>query len=436
LNVNVLSIPAPTLLDIPATITVTVSDTLCFDLLAQDTMNFNDTLSILPYSNTFDFAGTFVQPQYNSLTSEYYYDDFNDSIGYTVSMIDFFNVGNVYSAVGDVALRFCWVVGCDDAYIQEFDFNYMAFSTVCSSDTISDSSYIYVDITPAPVSLDIPDSVILAMDSSYCIYFLAMDTVNALDTLAIEINSTNGFDFQNTFVQPQYNSNTNEYYYNDFNNIPGNVLSMSGYSDSGYVFTAVNTVGLKFCWTVGCFDVQTENYDISYMASSTICGSDSVFDTSHIVIDIPITAKQEIPNVFTPNGDNILGGLDEYNLGNDYYRLTPYDPQSIPNTTSNTNSPTIMFKDVCYDSMEVLKIFNRWGQLVFESTDPYFQWDGTDLSGSDCGSGSYLVIIKGSYGRTLNPDPVTGDLIPIENEYFNDDPDFPDKQYWIQLIRD
>ena len=53
----------------------------------------------------------------------------------------------------------------------------------------------------------------------------------------------------------------------------------------------------------------------------------------------------ELPNVFTPNGDE----LNKYFMAN------------------NRNNAVKQIN---------LKVFNRWGELVYETTDPNFQWDG------------------------------------------------------------
>ena len=115
------------------------------------------------------------------------------------------------------------------------------------------------------------------------------------------------------------------------------------------------------------------------MAYSTVCASDTTFKTAHVEIDPPIANPQPIPNTFSPNGDEV----------NDYFQLTPFD----------INDPSTKYDDPCFDEM-VVTIFNRWGQKVFESTDPGFKWDGTkDGNGSSmCKPGSYMVIIKGTFG--------------------------------------
>ena len=85
-------------------------------------------------------------------------------------------------------------------------------------------------------------------------------------------------------------------------------------------------------------------------------------DSCDFVIDVECSDELEIPNVFTPNGDGTndvwnLNGIDEY-------------PDAI------------------------VQVFNRWGDVVFESsvgyTDP---WDGT-YNGTDVPVATYYYIIK------------------------------------------
>lgn len=70
----------------------------------------------------------------------------------------------------------------------------------------------------------------------------------------------------------------------------------------------------------------------------------------------------ELPNVFTPSADGI----------NDLYH------------------PFLPYKFV--ESIH-LQVFNRWGNLVFETTDPDINWDGTYLnSGEPLSDGTYFYI--------------------------------------------
>lgn len=70
-----------------------------------------------------------------------------------------------------------------------------------------------------------------------------------------------------------------------------------------------------------------------------------------------------IPNVFTPNGDG----------ENDYFWV------QVPGTLSE-----------CLD----LKIYNRWGQMVFKSYGGVTTWDGKNATGKDVPDGTYLYTIE------------------------------------------
>jgi gliding motility-associated-like protein len=70
----------------------------------------------------------------------------------------------------------------------------------------------------------------------------------------------------------------------------------------------------------------------------------------------------ELPNVFTPNGDNINELFVSLNLNNVVQKVD-------------------------------MKIFNRWGQLVFETDDPAINWDGSyKKTSTKVPSGVYYYI--------------------------------------------
>lgn len=111
-----------------------------------------------------------------------------------------------------------------------------------------------------------------------------------------------------------------------------------------------------------------------------ITSMDSVFNESLItdtfcVENCPV---YELPNVFTPDGDGI----------NDTFHPFPYK----------------FVQDID------IKIFNRWGNLVFETSDPDVGWDGTNrLTKLDCSDGVYYYVctvneiyLQGIVPRDLN----------------------------------
>lgn len=101
--------------------------------------------------------------------------------------------------------------------------------------------------------------------------------------------------------------------------------------------------------------------------------TDSNDELDSVVIRITISeSKLEFPNAFSPNGDGI----------NDVYKAKP-GYRSI----------------VSFHAY----IFNRWGQKLYEWTDPAGGWDGT-YNGSDVKQGTYFVLVKakGADGREYN----------------------------------
>ncbi|MFA6924070.1 MAG: gliding motility-associated C-terminal domain-containing protein [Bacteroidales bacterium] len=83
--------------------------------------------------------------------------------------------------------------------------------------------------------------------------------------------------------------------------------------------------------------------------------------TNKICLDIDSCSLYKLPNVFTPNDDGF----------NDYYRPFPYKfVQKID-----------------------LKIYNRWGNVVFQTSNPDIMWDGKDQHTKlKCSDGVYYYV--------------------------------------------
>ena len=73
----------------------------------------------------------------------------------------------------------------------------------------------------------------------------------------------------------------------------------------------------------------------------------------------------ELPNVFTPNGDG-------------------YNDFLVPMGESSNNPKSTV------DHID-LTIINRWGKILFTTSDPDINWDGNDQNnGKPCGDGVYF----------------------------------------------
>ena len=79
------------------------------------------------------------------------------------------------------------------------------------------------------------------------------------------------------------------------------------------------------------------------------------------VIEVKKLVGVSLPSAFTPNGD---GFNDDYYVG--AYQITTFN----------------------------LQIFNRWGQMVYETSNPDFKWDGTGPDGRPVQEGVYVYVMK------------------------------------------
>ena len=113
------------------------------------------------------------------------------------------------------------------------------------------------------------------------------------------------------------------------------------YQECSYIITQLENV------IVGCFALTvTDTAGNESALSDTTC-----FDYDECI-------RYELPNIFTPNGDEL----------NDFFISFPY-------------------KNIFEVDMT---IYNRWGRAVFRTKDPDIHWDGTDsLSHQPCSDGQY-----------------------------------------------
>jgi gliding motility-associated-like protein len=102
-------------------------------------------------------------------------------------------------------------------------------------------------------------------------------------------------------------------------------------------------------------------------------GNQSIPSQAVCVKNCPIF---ELPNAFTPNGDG----------QND--RFTPFRSRFIE---------TIDFK-----------VFNQWGQVVFNTSDPQINWNGTNNSGKNVSDGVYFYTGEAYESQGATPIVLSG----------------------------
>ncbi|MBI2967959.1 MAG: gliding motility-associated C-terminal domain-containing protein [Bacteroidetes bacterium] len=138
--------------------------------------------------------------------------------------------------------------------------------------------------------------------------------------------------------------------------VPGDLYNVIGTItvSSDTFFTYFNPSSIAGCYAVVALDTFN---------------NESPFSNVSCIDNCPVYT---LPNVFTPDGNNI----------ND--RFTPFPYKYI-------------------EKVDVI-IFNRWGQVVFETTDPDILWDGKHQStGKDCTTGVYYYLCKVTEKRLYGP---------------------------------
>jgi gliding motility-associated-like protein len=129
-------------------------------------------------------------------------------------------------------------------------------------------------------------------------------------------------------------------------------------ADTGQNFSYVWSTGET---TQSVDKTEAGDYYVDISVPGEICFTTQNFNVIVDTCYVPLT----LPNVFTPNGDGVNDGWQPFIIGN-------------------------------FDEFEIL-VYNRWGTLVYKTTDPAFVWDGKNLAGKMVSDGVYFYIAKTKY---------------------------------------
>ena len=156
----------------------------------------------------------------------------------------------------------------------------------------------------------------------------------------------------------------------NFSNTSSSTSSITGTSSITSVWSFGNGTTRTTTTSVGTSAIYSQpgTYTVTMFASKGSCS-----DTVYKVIRVDIPSKLEVPNVFTPNGDN----------SNDIFFIK----------AANLTEITAL-------------IYDRWGNKVYELTTDKgnIAWDGKNLTGKESPDGTYFYIItaKGKDGQSYD----------------------------------
>ena len=213
--------------------------------------------------------------------------------------------------------------------------------------TVPPSATAVGDLTLATLTVqDTGYYVVRVMDDvSKCFDFDTMYVVNGDLTASISPQgSSQGYaPFDVTFINNSFSSLGND-----------SIITIWSFGNDSVIKNTANDLA-KTKYT------QPGTYTVVAFVQKGVC-----IDTAYHVISVDIPSQMVVPNVFTPNDDDV----------NDVFFLQ----RSV--NLSNISA----------------KIFDRWGNVVYElSTDKMnIEWDGTNQLGKKSPAGVYLYIITGT----------------------------------------
>ncbi len=158
----------------------------------------------------------------------------------------------------------------------------------------------------------------------------------------------------------------------------------------GYSFTPAEGKGRVesvLSWSPDCSIFENGLFENSYTFKFKLT-DDRCFAVMADTVSVGVIIKDVVsseneflpPNVFTPNGDGC----------NDYFALEGISPCSFnPDQAQNPDQQISLPLDNCVNRFESVRVYNRWGGQVFESSERNFRWYAADQA-----AGVYYYVVK------------------------------------------
>lgn len=245
---------------------------------------------------------------------------------------------------GQVIGEFCWVPDCNSLRPEPYVIEMLAFSSGCSDTSFSTiaSFEIIVELpTDIPTEFVFPteNELTYVMNGEEHCFMVQTTDLDCYDTLSLRVD-------------------TSQYIFTEAN--------IQGFLDPSP--PAIGSAVGEFCWRPQCPDItfeENEFYQLNFIVDAQKCHVKNTFIHPIQVRVIPQTdGLISLPNVFTPNND-------------------PF----------NANFKTFEDPEFCIKDFNV-DIFNRWGAVIYSSTDKDFEWDGTHEDNSqEVSPGVYYYVI-------------------------------------------
>lgn len=313
--------------------------------------------------------------------------------------------GNAYSEIARVEPDDTFYI---DETVCNVDYTYLISATDITHQRFSNSNEVkfnpYFDLKTEPLLLDNATVVDGAVNlhwhpaEGFEVNQYIIDKYSPFTGWTNASFDTKDTFFRDTQVMVDRTAHLYRVWYKDFckqrnppSNLGGNIVLSAtiGPQDVVYHWTAYQL----FNNGVAAYEFQTSNYlngpyqtekqfsntVLEWIDENKAVRSDSAFyvrikalsagtnpDTSiSNIVRVEPLSTWYVPNAFSPNNDGV----------NDYFY---YDGMAL-----NSES----------DSAFSIKMYNRWGELVFRSTDAREYWDGTK-NGRDCPVGQYFYYIQ------------------------------------------